>query len=120
VAEKNEMAKNRDVIYVGIRGTVLALDRGSGAEIWRAALKGWEFVNIALDRDVVLATTQGQLYCLDSTTGKTLWKNELKGLGRGLMTVATANSPLGSVAPSVAQKQIADAAAGTAAAAGSS
>ena len=118
MAETNNVAKNREAIYVGIRGTVLALDRSSGAEMWRADLKRGDFVNVVLDRDVVLAATKGELFCLDSATGKILWNNELKGLGRGLMTVATANSPLGSVVPNIAKKRRDDeAAAGATAAA---
>jgi outer membrane protein assembly factor BamB len=86
------MPESRDAIYIGIRGTVLALDRSRGVEIWRADLKGSDFVNVVLDGDRVLAATKGEVFCLDSTTGKILWNNELKGLGRGLMTVVTANS----------------------------
>jgi outer membrane protein assembly factor BamB len=118
--ERLSMSKSREAIYVGIRGTVLALDRSSGAEMWRADLKKGDFVNIVLDGDVLLAATKGELFCLDSTTGKVLWKNELKGLGRGLMTVATADSPFGSVVPNVAKKLRDDAAAAGAAAVASS
>jgi len=74
-----------------------------------------------LDGDMVLAATKGELFCLDSTTGKILWNNELKALGRGLMTVATANSPFGSVVPNAAKKRRdEEAAAGAAAAAAAS
>jgi outer membrane protein assembly factor BamB len=99
------MPESRDVIYVGIAGAVLALDRGSGDEIWRAGLKGTDFVNIVLDDDRVLAATKGELFCLDATTGRILWNNELRGLGRGLMTVATANAPFGSVVPGMDKKR---------------
>jgi len=99
------MPKSRDVIFIGIAGTVLALDRTTGAEIWNSSLKGTDFVNVVLDGDRVLASTRGELYCLDSTTGRILWNNPLKGLGRGLISVATANSPLGSIIPSVEQKR---------------
>src|SRR5271156_3687402 len=92
----NDMPESRDAIYIGIRGTVLALDRSRGVEIWRADLKGSDFVNVVLDGDRVLAATKGEVFCLDSTTGKVLWNNELKGLGRGLMTMVTVNSPMGS------------------------
>jgi outer membrane protein assembly factor BamB len=120
MAEANNMAKSREAIYVGIRGTVLALDRSSGAEMWRADLKRGDFVNVVLDLDVVLAATKGELFCLDSATGKIQWNNQLKGLGRGLMTVVTANSPFGSVVPNVAKKRRDDEAAAGAAVAASS
>jgi outer membrane protein assembly factor BamB len=99
------MPESRDAIYIGIRGTVLALDRSRGVEIWRADLKGSDFVNVVLYGDRVLAATKGEVFCLDSTTGKILWNNELKGLGRGLMTMVTVNSPMGSIVPSVEKKR---------------
>lgn len=111
------MPVNREVIYVGIRGTVAALDRNTGAELWRSDLKGLDFVNVVLDGDRVLAATKGELFCLDAITGRILWNNELKGLGRGLMTVATANAPFGSVAPNAEKKRRDDAAAAGAGAA---
>jgi outer membrane protein assembly factor BamB len=111
-----DMPDTCDVIYIGIAGTVLALDRTTGDELWRAALKGKEFVNVVLDGDRVLAATRGELFCLDSTSGLILWNNELRGLGRDLMTVASANSPFGSKVPCVERKRRDDmAAAGNAA-----
>ena len=112
------LLKDREAIYIGIRGTVLALDRSNGAEIRRADLRGSDFVNVVLDGDRVLAATKGELFCLDSTTGKILWNNELKGLGRGLMTIVTISSPISSIVPNVAKKRRDDeAAAGAAVAA---
>ena len=80
----------RDAIYIGIRGTVLALDSSTGAEIWKTELKGSSFVNVTLQDGKILAATKGELFCLDSTTGTTLWKNELTGLGLGFVTIAGA------------------------------
>jgi len=120
LAEMPNILKGREAIYIGIRGTVLALDRSSGAEMWRADLKGSDFVNVVLGGDRVLAATKGELFCLDSTTGKNLWNNELKGLGRGLMTVVTVNSPIGSLVPSAVKKRRDDEAAAGAAVAASS
>ena len=37
------MAQRSDPIYIGLNGTVLALDRESGETIWRADLKGSDF-----------------------------------------------------------------------------
>ena len=75
-------------LFIGIKGTVLALDRTTGQEIWRTLLKGGDFVNLTLAGEQVLATTRGEIYCL-SKTGTILWNNALKGLGHGLVTVAT-------------------------------
>ena len=87
------MPASRDAIYVGIAGTVLALDRSSGAEIWRTELKGMDIVNVVLDDDRILAATKGELFCLESATGRILWHNKLTGLGWGLMMIATARHP---------------------------
>jgi len=38
------MSKVPDLIYIGVRGSVLALDRSTGVEIWRTELKGLDFV----------------------------------------------------------------------------
>jgi len=78
---------------------VLALDRNTGVEMWRADLKGSDFVNVIVDGDGILAATKGEIFCLDCVTGRTIWRNELRGLGRGLITVATGRSPLASFLP---------------------
>jgi len=75
------------VIFVGIKGTVLALDRATGQEVWRTRLKG-DFVNVAwLDGDLYAATA-GELFCLDPASGQVRWHNPLKGMGHGLITIA--------------------------------
>jgi outer membrane protein assembly factor BamB len=76
-------------LFIGIKGTVLALNSATGAEVWRTELKGMSFVNLSLTGEHVLAATKGELFCLDRSTGTLLWHNRLKGLGHGLMTVAT-------------------------------
>jgi outer membrane protein assembly factor BamB len=103
------------MIFVGIRGSVLALDEATGAELWRSPLKGGQFVNVTLVAGVVYATTKGEIYALDSATGQIRWHNPMRGLGTGLMTIAGADQ----AAPS-AEKARRDqaAAAGAAAAAG--
>ena len=37
------------MVFIGIKGTVLALDRATGQEVWRSKLKGASFVNVILD-----------------------------------------------------------------------
>ena len=77
------------VIVVGIKGTVLALDPQSGSELWRRQLTGAEFVNVVVHGEKVLATTKGEIFCLEERTGAVLWHNPLTGLGRGLVSIAT-------------------------------
>ena len=76
------------MLYIGIRGTVVALDRVTGQEIWRTDLKGSDFVNVVLDGGDLFAATHGELTCLDPSTGRIRWNNPLKGLGWGLMSIA--------------------------------
>ncbi len=79
---------NTDMIFIGIKGTVLALDRTTGTEIWRSELKGADLVNVWFDEETLLAAAQGELFCLDPATGQVRWRNPLKGLGWGLLTIA--------------------------------
>ncbi|SPF47544.1 Pyrrolo-quinoline quinone [Candidatus Sulfopaludibacter sp. SbA4] len=76
-------------LFIGIKGTAVALDRASGQEVWRTRLKG-DFVNVVLDNGDLYAAAHGELYCLDPATGQIRWRNELKGLGRGLISIASA------------------------------
>ena len=77
------------IIYLGIKGTVIALDSSSGAQIWATSLVGSEFVNVVLDGDNLYATTHGEIFCLDPIDGKNRWHNKLKGFGYGLCSVAS-------------------------------
>lgn len=78
-----------DMVFVGIKGSVIALDRATGQQVWATHLKGSDFVNVVLDDDVILATTYGEIFCLNAANGTGLWHNKLKGLGMGLSTIAT-------------------------------
>jgi outer membrane protein assembly factor BamB len=81
--------ESSSAVIIGISGTVLALDCGTGDEVWRTSLKGSDFVNAVLHEDCVYAATKGELFCLDRTTGTIRWRNALTGLGRGLVTIAS-------------------------------
>ena len=96
-------------IFPGIRGAVVALDRGTGRQLWKAALKGSDFVNVLLDNDRVITATKGEVFCLDPATAQVLWHNQLPGEGWGLITIAPASGSFGSVPPSW-EKQRQDAA----------
>jgi outer membrane protein assembly factor BamB len=77
-----------NLLFIGIAGNVLALDRANGEEVWRSKLKGYEFVNVALLDGALYATAAGELFCLDPATGEFRWRNQLKGLGLGLISIA--------------------------------
>jgi outer membrane protein assembly factor BamB len=76
------------LMYIGIKGTVLAVDRRTGQEQWRTHLKGGDFVNVVIDADAVYATARGELFCLDPLTGRVRWHNPLTGMGWGLISMA--------------------------------
>ena len=85
------------VLYVGVKARVLALDRHTGREIWKTTLPASgivvdTFVNLLFDGGNIFAHAAGRLYCLDAETGRILWKNDLDGCGYGLATLATTNS----------------------------
>ena len=100
-----------DLIIVGIKGTVIALDVETGNEVWRTPLKGSQFTNITLDRGLVFAAARGEVFCLDAATGRLFWSNPLTGMGWGIVTFATAAQ-----APAAAQQLANEAAAASAAA----
>jgi hypothetical protein len=80
----------KHMVFIGIRGTVLALDRATGEEIWRTKLKG-DFVNLVLQDGSLFATANGELFCLDPASGEIRWNNQLKGLGIGIVSIASAD-----------------------------
>ncbi len=111
--------KTTDLLFIGIKGSVLALECRSGRQVWATHLKGSEFVNVLLEDDVVLASCCGEIFCLDALNGNALWHNPLRGFGRGLATMVTERNPGGGGA-ALAEKRLRDEAAAAAAASGAS
>jgi outer membrane protein assembly factor BamB len=108
--------KTSDLVFVGIRGSVVALDRSTGNQAWATHLKGWNFVNVVLQNDTVLASCQGEIFCLDPLTGNALWHNPLKGFGMGLATIATDSNQGNASAAMFSEKRRRDQAAASASA----
>ncbi|MDB6109538.1 MAG: Pyrrolo-quinoline quinone [Pedosphaera sp.] len=79
---------NAKLIFVGIKGTAIALDRATGQIVWQTHLKGSGFVQLVLDGDQLYATAQGEVFCLNPATGDPRWNNPLKGYGLGLASIA--------------------------------
>jgi len=104
------MAIRSNLIFIGTKGTVVAIDRETGEVRWESELKGSDFVNVVLQDGELYASSKGRLYRLDPATGKIHWCNELPGLGYGLVTIA------GSTIVPAAEKQRRDQAAAAAAA----
>lgn len=76
-------------VFVGIRGSVVALDRVTGEERWRTKLKGVHPVLFHVDGPALYATAAGEAFSLDLLTGAILWRNKLPGLGLGLASIGT-------------------------------
>ena len=75
------------LLFIGIKGSVLALNKSTGQEVWRAKLGGSDFVNVAVEDNALYATTRGEVFCLSVTSGEIRWHNPLKGSGLGLATI---------------------------------
>ena len=87
------MARPRaGIVYVGLKASVVALDRRTGGEVWRTPLKGGvgrssSFVTLQRDGDILYAGVGGELWALDPKSGTILWHNPLKGLGYGIPSI---------------------------------
>ena len=78
-----------ELIFIGIRGSVVALNRATGSQVWATPLKGYDLVNVLVENGRIFASSYGEIFCLDPNTGDALWHNPLKGFGRGLTTIAS-------------------------------
>jgi hypothetical protein len=85
------MAGVGEMVFVGAKGTVTALDRASGEKLWETPLKGSDFVNVMVQGSDLFASSRGRLYRLDPASGDVLWLNELPGMGYGIVTIAGAS-----------------------------
>ena len=81
------------LIYVGIKNSVVALDAATGAELWRAKLKGSDFVTVLFDGQSLVAANAGEVFALDPQNGAVLWHNNMKGLGLGIVSLASSRLP---------------------------
>ena len=55
--------KSLDLIFIGIKGSVVALNRGTGEQVWATHLKGADFVNV-LQESYLHGTTWGRRQAL--------------------------------------------------------
>ena len=74
------------LMFIGIKGTVVALNKSDGSEVWRTKLAGSDFVNVVVDDGAIYASAQGEVFCLSAVSGEIRWHNPLKGLGLGLVS----------------------------------
>jgi outer membrane protein assembly factor BamB len=102
------------LLFVGIRGRVVALNRETGDEVWRVQA-GSDYMTVFWDGEALFAATSGEVWRLDPETGGQLWHNKMKGLGQGLVSLASTQTAGGSD-PSPEYRRRAAAAAASAAA----
>jgi len=50
------------IVYLGVKGAVIALDRTTGRQLWAATLKGAGFVNDRHPAKRVLASNAGEIF----------------------------------------------------------
>jgi outer membrane protein assembly factor BamB len=100
--------KNSELVFIGIKGSVVALNRSTGEQVWATHLKGSDFVNVVVEDGRVFSTCYGEVFCLDLLTGDALWHNRLKGFGTGLATIATVDKPQGAVTTAMAERRRCD------------
>ena len=74
------------LIFVGLNGYALALDRDTGEIVWSNNQMKSGYVSLLLDFDRLIVSTNGYVYCLDPLTGNIQWHNPLKGYGMGAPT----------------------------------
>lgn len=82
---------NPNLVFVGIKGTVVAAKRATGQRLWETPLKGSDFVNVISEKNGVYATTHGEIFCLEPHDGQIRWHNRLKGMGVGLASIAVSS-----------------------------
>ena len=77
------------LIFVGLNGYAVALDRDTGQIVWSNNQMRSGYVTFLLDGDRLIVSTNGYIYCLDPLTGQILWHNPMKGYGSGTPTSLT-------------------------------
>jgi outer membrane protein assembly factor BamB len=85
-------------LYIGLGGHVVAIDRATGAEIWRCRLRSSTFVTITVEPEAIYAGANGELYCIDPATGSIRWHNRLKGLGLSVVAFGSSGATVSAAA----------------------
>ena len=69
------------LVFVGLNGYALALNRDTGEIVWSNDKLESGPVTLLLDGDRLIVSTGGYIFCLHPLTGEVLWNNPLKGYG---------------------------------------
>ena len=84
--------KSTELLFVGIKDVVLALNPNDGSEIWRTKLKSGDFVTVLWDGENLFAANYGEVFRLDPSSGALLWQNSMKGLRTGVVSLASSRA----------------------------
>ena len=103
------------LVFVGLNGYAVALDRETGEIVWSNDQMKSGYVTLLLDGDRLIVSTNGYIFCLDPLTGQILWNNRMSGYGGG--TPAALTSIRGQSSQTLVQQAAAATAAQDAAAA---
>jgi outer membrane protein assembly factor BamB len=74
------------LVFVGLNGYAVALDRDTGEIVWSNNELNSGYVTLLLDGDRLVVSTNGYIFCLDPLTGRVLWNNRMSGYGSGTPT----------------------------------
>jgi outer membrane protein assembly factor BamB len=74
------------LVFVGLNGYVVALDRDTGSIVWSNNELKSGYVTLLLDGDRLIVSTNGYIFCLDPLSGRVLWNNPMSGYGAGAPT----------------------------------
>ena len=84
------MQTTKHMVFVGLNGRVVALDRDSGDILWEwHSQHGAGYTTVLVDRDRLVVSASGYIYCLAASSGELLWHNPLTGFGCGVASLAT-------------------------------
>ena len=86
-----------DLVFVGLRGYVLAVHRETGEIVWSNNQLKSGYTSILLDGDRLIVSTNGYLFCLHPLTGQVLWQQPLKGYGVGVTSLASVRGTSGPI-----------------------
>jgi len=98
----NKAINSSELLLLGTRGHVVAIDQFRGGIVWSTELPGsalgTTFVTLISNDHSVFAHTKGRVHCIDLQTGQIRWSNALPGLGYDFASLAFANGDASSSA----------------------
>ncbi|MEI6233403.1 MAG: PQQ-binding-like beta-propeller repeat protein [Planctomycetota bacterium] len=85
-----------NILYIGLKGQVTAINKFNGEKIWGTELPAGafnQFVTLLVEDNHVYAHTGGELFCLDAHSGDIKWQNGLPGMGYDVASLAVVGLP---------------------------